>query len=359
MSKVTRWAKRVRHSTQETLGDLRSFASGYREFKKSGTTPEGAYSSMRRLYRKTNGRFNDAMGGLCRAIHRKQTADLSRSMFENASQEEVRRAAAAIRRDGYFEFDRKLPAAACQKLLNYSLANPAASVTASCGAASVKSVFNRDKPQSVRHQFQADELFQDETVQQVATDPYFFAIAQDYLGFNPVFDVLAMWWSAPSRDQQVQSRAAQLYHFDMDRLKFVKFFVYLTDVDSQTGPHCYVRGSHRRKPPALLKDDRITDEEILEHYPSDDLVELTGCTGTMLAVDTRGFHKGKPLENRDRLIFQVQFADSLFGQNYPLIHVPSDLGQALADRITSNRRCYANFERSSLGASSGHPATIS
>ena len=62
MSKVTRWAKRVQHSTSETLGDLRSFAAGYRHFKKNGVTPPEAYTSMRRLYRKTNGRFNDAMG---------------------------------------------------------------------------------------------------------------------------------------------------------------------------------------------------------------------------------------------------------------------------------------------------------
>ena len=107
----------------------------------------------------------------------------------------------------------------------------------------MESIFDRTNPQSIRHQFHADKLFQNETVHRVATDPYFFSIAQEYLGFNPVFDVLAMWWSAPMSDPQLQSRAARLYHFDMDRLKFVKFFVYLTDVDTHTGPHCYVRGS--------------------------------------------------------------------------------------------------------------------
>lgn len=345
MSKVTRWAKRVRHSTTETLGDLRCFAAGYREYKKSGTTPQDAYSSMRRLYRKTNGRFNDALGGLCKALHHKQSTDLSDSVFEGATRAEVRQVASSIRRDGFFVFKRSLPADTCQKLLDFSLTNAASPVTQAPAGESTKSIFDRSNPQSIRHQFQADELFKNETVQQVATDPYFFSIAQDYLGFNPVFDVLAMWWSAPTRDQKLQSRAAQLYHFDMDRLKFVKFFVYLTDVDTDNGPHCYVRGSHKRKPTALLKDDRLTDDEILAHYSATDMVELTGKAGTMLAVDTRGFHKGKPLESRDRLIFQVQFADSLFGQNYPLIHVPSDLAQPMVERISANRRCYANLRQ--------------
>ena len=347
MSKVTRWAKRVRHSSFETMGDLRNFASGYREYQSSGVTPPEAYSSMRRLYRKTNGRFNDLMGGLKKAVHRKRSTELTESIFQDCSRAEVRDVAASVRKNGFHVFDRKLPADYCAKLLDYSLAQPAASVAHGANGKTSKSVFNRDNPQSIRHQFQAAELFQNETVQEVATDPYFFSIAQDYLGFNPVFDVLAMWWSAPTVDHQLQSRAAQLYHFDMDRLKFVKFFVYLTDVDTQTGPHCYVRGSHTRKPAALLKDGRLTDDEILQHYSADDMQELIGPAGTMLAVDTRGLHKGKPLEARDRLIFQVQFADSLFGQNYPLIHVPSDITDKMADRISSNRRCYANLKHNS------------
>jgi len=344
MSKVTRWAKRVKHSTSETIGDLRSFVSGYREYKKCGTTPDAAYSSMRRLYRKTNGRFNDAMGSICKALHRKRPTDLSQSLFPDVEFEEVHKAAKSLRRDGCYVFDRKLPKNLCEQLLNYSLTQPGTPVAAQTAETkSATSVFNRNNPQSIRHQFQADELFKNDTVQELATEPFFFSIAQEYLGFNPVFDVLAMWWSAPTRDEQLQSRAAQLYHFDMDRLKFVKFFVYLTDVDADNGPHCYVRGSHKRKPAALLKDARLSDDEILEHYSSSDMLELTGETGTILAVDTRGFHKGKPLVARDRLIFQIQFADSLFGQNYPLIHLPSKLRQDAANRISANRRCYANF----------------
>jgi len=344
MSKVTRWAKRVKQSTSETIGDLRSFAMGYRQFKKSGVTPPNAYSSMRRLYRKTNGRFNDALGNICKALHRKQHCDLNRSQFKNVTAKEVQDVAVDIRKNGFHVFDRKLAPENCQKLIEFSLTHPATPVTTQSVEDKVKkTVFDRENPQSVRHQFQADDLIQNETVQELATDPYFFSIAQEYLGFNPVFDVLTMWWSAPTHDQQLQSRAAQLYHFDMDRLKFVKFFIYLTDVETDNGPHCYIRGSHKRKPAELLKDARLSDEEILRHYKSTDLVELTGKTGTILAVDTRGLHKGKPLEARDRLIFQIQFADSLFGQNYPLIHIPSNLNEHMAERISQNKRCFSNF----------------
>ena len=200
MSKVTRWANRLRHSTTETLGDLRCFASGYRHFKKRGATPAEAYTSMRRLFRKTNGRFNDAMGSLCKAIHPKRRANLAESLFENPTLGEIRHAAGEIRRNGFFAFDRKLPADLCHKLLNFSLTHPAVPKTVDASDSETdKSIFNRAAPQSVRHQFEADDLFLNETVQQIATDPFFFSIAEDYLGFNPVFDVLTMWWECSDK----------------------------------------------------------------------------------------------------------------------------------------------------------------
>lgn len=342
MSKISQFAKQLQPWRSQTWGDLRSFAAGYRVYKKSGVTPPEAYMSMRRLYKRTNGRFNDAMGRLNRTLHWKQRADLNDSAFENVTAYEIKAAARSIQKDGFYKFDRQLPAEACHQLLSFSLSEPGNSRTLQSDGETA-TVFDRKNPQAIRHQYSAESLFQNPVVQTYATDPYFFSIAQEYLGFNPVFDVMTMWWSTPTQDEQMQSRAAQLYHFDMDRLKFVKFFVYLTDVGPDNGPHCYVRGSHIRKPAELLVDGRLSDEEVLRHYSSTDLVELTGPTGTMLAVDTRGFHKGKPLVAGDRLIFQIQYADSLFGQQYPPIAIPHNLDHRIADRLKSNQRCFSNL----------------
>lgn len=344
MSKFSRWTKQVSHSTKEIVRDVACVMSGLREFKKDGKTPEQAYFSMRRLYRTTNGRFNDVMGTVCKAFHPKRSTTLQESIFADSTQDEIREIGGHLRRDGFYKFERKLPPALCDALIDLSLTALGVGISLD-KTPRQPSVFDRQNPGTVRHQFRPDQLFMDPTVQQLTTDPYFFAIAQQYLGFNPVQDLLSMWWSAPG-DKALESRAAQLYHFDMDRFKFVKFFVYLTDVDTNNGPHCYVRGSHTRKPASLLRDERISDDEIEQHYKPEDCVELTGPVGTMLAVDTRGFHKGKPLAERDRLIFQLQFADSLFGQNYPPIRVPETVPTETSQRLASNRRCYANFDLS-------------
>jgi hypothetical protein len=101
----------------------------------------------------------------------------------------------------------------------------------------------------------------------------------------------------------------------------MKFFFYLTDVSSDTGPHCYVKGSHKILPLELRRDGRFSDEEISESYGSKNLIEICGKKGTILAVDTRGFHKGKELLKDNRLLLQLEFANSMFGQTYPKVDI--------------------------------------
>ena len=63
----------------------------------------------------------------------------------------------------------------------------------------------------------------------------------------------------------------------------------------------------------MRKDGKITDEEIHKEYKKGDLMEITGKSGTILAVDTSGFHKGKNLTQGDRLLLQFEYTNSLFG----------------------------------------------
>jgi hypothetical protein len=116
-------------------------------------------------------------------------------------------------------------------------------------------------------------------------------------------------------------------------MKFLKFLFYLTDVGPENGPHTYVSGSHKRKPAALLKDGRISDEEILRQYAKEQVVEITGPRGMIIAEDTRGLHKGKAPLSGDRLMLQIEFANSLFGTTYEEIE--------LNDKFTEEFRQFA------------------
>ena len=127
------------------------------------------------------------------------------------------------------------------------------------------------------------------------------------------------------------------------------FFIYLTDVDTENGPHVFVRGSHRANLPstANLRSRgyvRIPDSDVVAALGKDNVVELCGKRGTVLAVDTMGFHKGKPLIAGHRLMGQLIYSYAHFtGAHQARVSLPENPHPVLAKAITENPRVYWKF----------------
>ncbi len=192
--------------------------------------------------------------------------------------------------------------------------------------------FNRGNPNTVRFDVDSNALFKNHIVQDLACDPTILKIAQDYLGTLPVLDFVAMWWhtKSPSPDKE----AAQYFHFDMERLRWIKFFFYLTDVNEESGPHIFVPDSHLDNGlPFSLRSKgytRLEDSQVDKVFPRASWKVFTGPIGSMIVEDTRGLHKGKHVENGDRLVFQLQFTSSLFGKAIDNIEInQNDIGEKL------------------------------
>lgn len=97
------------------------------------------------------------------------------------------------------------------------------------------------------------------------------------------------------------------WHRDWAMNKQIKAILYLSDVNSTSGPFQYLEGSQKHY--NVIRDcylekldfnqNRFADSEI-EHliakkYPSE-LHTFTGKAGTLILVNTRGIHRGMPLE---------------------------------------------------------------
>ncbi|OIR19136.1 hypothetical protein GALL_00150 [mine drainage metagenome] len=127
-----------------------------------------------------------------------------------------------------------------------------------------------------------------------------------------------MRWSPHVKDTP-DSEAAQLYHFDMERIKWLRFFIYLTDVDTNSGPHCFIKGTHRAGAiPKYMLDQgyaRQSDEVIYKEFGKAAEVEFTGVRGTIIAEDSKGYHKGKMPNKGDRLLLAFELSASTFGAN--------------------------------------------
>jgi hypothetical protein len=149
-------------------------------------------------------------------------------------------------------------------------------------------------------------------------DPVLVAVARDYLGCEPILDSCLIW-ASPAFGDGPPTEVTQWFHHDTTHPRFIKFFVYLTDVGSDNGPHCVVPASHRhdiagwrlRRGPA-----RISDEQIERAYP-DRTRELVGPRGTVIAEDTRAFHKGKQPKRGYRIVLELCFVNVVVGREVP------------------------------------------
>lgn len=303
--------------------DLVKLAAGAAAFQATGRTPPSAYQSMISLFALTGGRSNDLMARLVGAIRPKQEVERPTGVIGELSASDVERITAEIRERGYKVFPAQLDPSIVASLKQFALNAPCVPRAKDGGGGSQGGalVYPRTSPSAVVYDFGPDLLVNNPDVQRLMADPSIAAIAQAYVGSNPVLDEVNMWWTT-SGAGKADSGAAQLYHFDMDRIRWLKVFIYLTDVDRENGPHSFVSGSHRSGsiPKSILEKGyvRLSDSEVRAAFGEDRMKSFTGPSGTIILEDTRGLHKGTPALAGDRLMLEFEFSSSMFGATPPL-----------------------------------------
>lgn len=144
-----------------------------------------------------------------------------------------------------------------------------------------------------------------EKLHRIALDPRLLGLAGAYFGCKPTLDCILAWWSFSGNDT---AQDAELFHRDNDSLRFLKLFVYLTDVGPENGPHVFVQGSHTSR--KLLARRRLTDQEVGAAFAPSDVRTLTGRAGDAFIEDTYGIHKGQMPVSGTRLLVQVRYTVS-------------------------------------------------
>jgi hypothetical protein len=321
---------------------LDRIAEGYGHYYATLETPHAAYHAMRAEFCADAGITNEVLRSACALAHPpRHERPAHNATLLNGSDPQV--LVTTLRQDGYCQLPVRLSAEACDRLLWFATTTPS-HPRFDLHRREEKVVFDPARPLSVRYDFDEADVMAQPDVQRLATDLGLLGLAEAYLGCDPILDLVSMWWSAARpADAALTSAAAQQYHFDLDRPGFIKFFIYLTDVTSETGPHCYVRGSHRNLPPPLRRDGRLSDDEVAAVYDARDRIEISAPRGSVLAVDTIGLHKGKTLVHGVRLILQLEFASNLYGAPYRMLSgkVPGDA--AFAAALRRRPRTYQRF----------------
>lgn len=155
-------------------------------------------------------------------------------------------------------------------------------------------------------------------VQKLIKDPKLAEIAAGYLGGKPVLVRSQMGWTfVGSTEDYAQKgeigRPTVLFHYDLDDYRAVKFFFYLTDVDSSRGSHRCVAGSHRKRKLVHFVLRGQSDQKIADYYGAENIVEISGQAGSGFIEDPFCFHRGSPPTTAPRLMIQLEFALNDYG----------------------------------------------
>lgn len=140
-------------------------------------------------------------------------------------------------------------------------------------------------------------------VVKMANDKKILEVVGSYFNVKPTISNINCWWSFGKRKT---AKEAQLFHRDLDDFKFVKLFLYLTDVTETSGPHIYVKGSHRKN--QLIDLRRFTDSEVISTFGEENIISFVKPKGSCFLVDTYGIHKGLVPKDADRLLMQFQYS---------------------------------------------------
>lgn len=149
----------------------------------------------------------------------------------------------------------------------------------------------------------------------LAFDPYIISIASRYLGCVPIHVQTNAWFSFPGGvSKNNLSMNGQLFHQDMEFIKFFKVFIYLNDVGEDQGPHCYVAGSHHDElqHKGVPVSERVTDADISRYYGQSRIKKLIGPAGSIVFGDTACVHKGVSVKSGARIMLQLEYASSLY-----------------------------------------------
>ena len=298
--------------------------AGWAAFLVTKRTPAFAYHSMISLFCRTRGVSNELMSSIIGFASRPYAIPSASGIAGPLAPGDAERIARDIGDKGYHVFAERIPAEVCRQLVERAERMPARLLSAEKDDAPA-APFDPARAKGAAYDCVNEHVLADEAVQAIIADESLLAVAQAYLRTSPILSHVNLRWSTARENPDVE--AAQYFHFDMDRIKWLEFFIYLTDVDEHTGPHQFVVGSHvpRGIPDELLSHGytRLSDALVFASYPPERFIEFTGPAGTIIAEDTRGLHKRTALTSGRRLMLNFELANSLFGNPYERLPLPA------------------------------------
>ncbi|MEK7559782.1 MAG: phytanoyl-CoA dioxygenase family protein, partial [Patescibacteria group bacterium] len=185
----------------------------------------------------------------------------------------------------------------------------------------------------------------------MALEDKILGVINSYMGMFSKFYMFTLNKTMPV-EENFKETQSQRWHRDPEDRKMVKVFIYFNDVDENSGPFIYVKGSHVEGrygslfPPEPPRGSLPPAEEIKKLIPQKDILVCTAPAGTIIFCDTRGIHKGGYATQKHRVMSTFYYSSR--ASQWPLRYqYPENFKEKLAALNPSHAQRYAldNFYR--------------
>ena len=160
----------------------------------------------------------------------------------------------------------------------------------------------------------------------LALEDKILRIVNSYFGVYSKFTYFGLDLVEPVGDAKPVS--SQTWHRDPEDKRMCTMFLYLCDVDEQTGPLHYVAGSNYgnkygrifpQKPPRGYYPPEGAVEDAVK---PEDIKVLTCKVGSIVFCDTAGLHKGGYAKSKQRLAFSSRYISKAGFMHDRLVYPP-------------------------------------
>ena len=198
-------------------------------YKISGRTPKRGYYALLRLHSLTNGHSTARLARLVSVLGRQDNSInliTGGSLVPPLSREESVGLLDALEQDGYAVYPHRLPAGVCERLTAYCKEIQGVEWYPE-GVTENRNTYG-DRSQNLgKIQFDAIDLTASPEVQNLMADGTLLQLAQKNLGALPILNSVVAWWSFATTGE-ASAEIAQMFHHDMESIRWLKVFFYLT-----------------------------------------------------------------------------------------------------------------------------------
>ena len=147
-----------------------------------------------------------------------------------------------------------------------------------------------------------------EAINRIAYDPKIVDVARNHLGTEPILYRTHLYWTSPGwkgdKDRSSVSSEPD-FHYDVGDFRSLAVFIYLTDVDEESGPHVVIEGTHNRKTPSQILSRYLSGKKAQEKF-GDRIKVVTGPKGTMFFEEPTCWHKHSS-GSKSRLMLAISY----------------------------------------------------